>query len=366
MSTSPTPLVHPQELGVREFSDYALVIDARSPREYAEDHLPGAVNLPVVDDVEFAEVGTLYRDNPHAAYLRGSQYALRNIADHIGTVLSRYTRDDRILVYCFRGGKRSGVWAEILRNTGFKTDLIKGGWKNYRRWVRGSLETLPPHLDLRLLAGSTGCGKTRLLQALREAGEQVLDLEGLAVHRGSLLGALPGRSQPSQKLFDSLLLEQLRRFDLAAPVWIEAESKKIGNIQLPDALYQAMRSARPFLVSAPLPDRVRLLQQEYAHLAADPRAMVEKLRPLKPLVGGDELDLWERLAAQGRVEELSERVISAHYDPCYERSRKHSPGASDPAVQVSLVSLAPAPLAEAATDLSRRFGRAGQTGLQAA
>ncbi len=217
-------IASPQELGVREFDQYALVIDARSPHEYAEDHLPGAINLPVVDDDEFAEVGIRHKTDKHGAYLIGVEYSLRNIASHIKPLISKYTGDDRFLVYCFRGGKRSRLWADNLRTIGFEVDQLAGGWKRYRQWVRESLATLPGIFQYEVLTGPTGCGKTRLLAELALQGEQVLDLEELASHRGSLLGELPGRPQPTQKMFDSLLLASMRRLDPARRVWIEAES----------------------------------------------------------------------------------------------------------------------------------------------
>src|SRR6195952_2320166 len=194
------------------FEQYALVIDARSPHEYLEDHVPGAVNLPVVDDAEFAQVGIQHKTDPHAAYLIGAQHSFRNLARHTADLISCYKPTDRFLVYCFRGGKRSALWASNLRLIGFTVDVVPGGWKRYRQWVRESLVALPPRFDYRVLCGPTNCGKTRLLQELARQGEQVLDLETLASHRGSLLGDLPDRPQPTQKYFDSLVLDALARF----------------------------------------------------------------------------------------------------------------------------------------------------------
>ncbi len=320
----PSERVSADQLGVREFADYSLVIDARSPHEYAEDHLPGAVNLPVVDDAEFAEVGIRHRSDKHAAYLIGVEYSLRNIADQLKPLISKYSSADRFLVYCFRGGKRSRLWADNLRTIGFEVDQLPGGWKRYRQWVRESLAVLPRQFNYRVLAGPTGCGKTRLLNELARQGEQTLDLEELASHRGSLLGDLPGRPQPTQKQFDSLLLSKLRQFDAARPVWIEAESKKIGDRQLPDALFEAMHQSPVTRLSAPMHERVRLWREDYPHFAADPIGMVEKLLPLKPLVGGLIISAWQGLASEGKVEPLFESVMERHYDPCYARSTKRN------------------------------------------
>lgn len=352
------PLPHPSQLNIQDFNAYALVIDARSPREHAEDHLPLAVNLPVVDNDEYAEVGTKHKEDPHEAYLVGVEYSLSNISKHIKQLIKKYRKNDRMLVYCFRGGKRSKLWADTLRTIGFEVDVLPGGWKNYRRWVRAGLETLPGHLHLRVLSGATGCGKTRLLYALADAGQQVLDLEAIAVHRGSLIGALPNRKQPSQKLFDSMVLDALRKFDPSRPVWLEAESKKIGNLQLPDALHQAMHRTTPLHISAPMCERVQLWREDYSHFVEDPVSMVEKLAPLKPLIGGEELERWRSLAATGRVDELFERVMKMHYDPCYERSTRKSYKTAATGPFVELPSLSPEKLSKVASDLAARFGNA--------
>jgi tRNA 2-selenouridine synthase len=352
--TSASGLPTPRDLGIEDFGHYALVIDARSPHEYDEDHIPGAVNLPVVDDREFAEVGTLHRNSPHDAYLVGASYALKNLSRQLADVVSRFKPTDRMLVYCFRGGKRSKVWADNLRTVGFPVDVLPGGWKNYRRWVRASLETLPYRFDYRVLAGSTGCGKTRLLQALSRVGAQALDLEGLAVHRGSLIGQVPGQAQPTQKQFDSRLLDAMRALDPARPVWIEAESKKIGALQIPEALYQAMRRKPPLQISAPMEARVRVCREDYAHFAADPQSMVALLAPLKPLIGGQELAHWQQLADAGDADALFERVMAHHYDPCYERSNRSGFGEAAARETLELQDLTPEGLLSVARELANQ------------
>ena len=225
------------------------------------------------------------------------------------------------------------------------------------RWVRAGLESLPRWFEYRVLCGPTGCGKTRLLSALEREGNQVLDLEQLASHRGSLLGSIVGEPQPTQKAFDSLLLDQLRKFDTGRPVWVEAESKKVGNLQLPHALFDAMRRTRPLQVTATMGERVLLLREDYPNFVSDPEQMVEKLAPLKPIVGGDELAFWRRLAEERRVDELIERLLIAHYDGSYRDSRLRSSSAADPKLEVVAPSATdPAQLAAAARDLTRRFG----------
>ncbi|RJF98504.1 tRNA 2-selenouridine(34) synthase MnmH [Noviherbaspirillum saxi] len=340
-----------------DFKSYDLIIDARSPREFNEDHIPGAVNLPVVDNAEFAEVGTLHRTDPLAAYQLGARYSLRNIARHIETHLSGVEPKSRILVYCFRGGKRSKVWQDVLETIGYRVERVKGGWKAYRRWVNEQLLVVPANFRYIVVSGPTGCGKTRLLSALQDTGAQVLDLEGLAAHRGSIIGAVPGKLQPTQKLFDSRLLERLSGFDPARPVWLESESKKIGQVQLPEALLAEMRKGQTLAVDAPMPQRVQLLREDYHHFEQDPAALIERLKNLRPLIGGEEFEQWEALAAARMVPELFERLMRNHYDPTYRRSILRNYPEIDASPSVSLQDLSSSGLLPVAQELRERFDR---------
>lgn len=348
-------------LGLLAFHEYACIIDARSPHEYDEDHLPGAINWPVVDDAQYAEVGTRYKTDKDGALSYGIGLARNNMRAYDVDVRRLLTADQRkVLVYCFRGGKRSSLWAERLRELGFpeeRVHVLAGGWKNYRRWVREVLEALPLGFTYQVLSGSTGTGKTRLLLALRAIGEQVLDLEGLACHRGSLIGALPDVRQPSQKYFDSLVLDAMRQFDPGRVVWVEAESKKVGNVQLPAALCSAMHATVPLIIDATMSERVRLWREDYRHFVRDPVGMVRMLEPLKPLVGNDVLEAWHALAKAGRTDELFARVMTDHYDPCYERSGRRSYQRRADAEHVRLDSLAPEALQKVASALAARAKR---------
>ncbi|WP_322058452.1 tRNA 2-selenouridine(34) synthase MnmH [Paraburkholderia sp. J63] len=338
------------------FEDYDLIIDARCEREFAEDHIPGAINLPVVNNDEYAEVGTLHRTDKMRAYLIGVSYSLKNISRHLDTVIASRSRRDKILVYCFRGGKRSRLWFDALDTVGYKVDRLPGGWKGYRRWVNEQLESRPRQFSYVVLSGPTGCGKTRLLEQLAIEGAQVLDLEAIASHRGSIIGAIPGVPQPTQKYFDSLLLQRLSAFSPSRPVWVEAESKKIGNVQLPPALLETMHSSGTVLrVDAPMAERVRLWREDYAHFETDPDSLVERLTHLRSLVGGKEIDLWRELAATRKIPELFERLMVAHYDPSYARSTKRGYQSLSDAPFIALKALQPASLNQVARNLINRF-----------
>ncbi|NIF56089.1 tRNA 2-selenouridine(34) synthase MnmH [Burkholderia sp. Ax-1724] len=301
---------------------FDLVIDARSPREFAEDHLPGAINLPVVFDDEYAEVGTTHRTDPMRAYQIGVAYSLKNIARHLELPYFQTSRRSSILVYCFRGGKRSKLWADTLETIGYKVERLPKGWKGYRNWVRQTLEEIPANLQFNVLSGPTGCGKTRLLTALRKAGSQVIDLEDIASHRGSIIGAIPGRPQPTQKLFDSMLLAELYRLTPEKPVWIESESKRIGHVQLPTALFNKMHEGRLFSVQTPMPERIAMWRREYPHFEKDPKGLVIQLSHLKSLVSRVTLQKWMSLAECNEIDALFESIMLDYYDPAYSRSTR--------------------------------------------
>jgi tRNA 2-selenouridine synthase len=304
-----------------DFQSYDSVIDCRSPSEFAEDHIPGAISAPVLDDAERATVGTMYKQlSPFEAKKLGAALVAKNVARHVETLFAGRQRGWRPLVYCWRGGKRSGAMAHILREIGWDAQTLEGGYRNYRRWVVAQLETLPETLEFRVIHGPTGSGKSRLLAALRKSGAQVLDLEELAAHRGSVLGNLPDRPQPSQKWFESQLLAALSAFDPRQPVFVEGESKKIGQVQVPEALIARMRASRCLRLEAPLEVRVTLLLDEYRHFLQDRGLLEAQLDCLTALHGREEIAAWKALAAQGAWRDFVARLLMQHYDPAYRRS----------------------------------------------
>ena len=344
-----------EDISAAALSRYDLLIDARSPAEFAEDHLPGAVNLPVLSDAERAEVGTIYvQDDRFKARRLGGAYVARNVARHLETALADRGGGFRPLVYCWRGGMRSGAMATILSQVGWRTTVLTGGYRTYRREVVRRLYDGRLDLGFVLLDGHTGSGKTEILTRLGERGLQTLDLEGLAAHRGSLFGALAGRAQPSQKLFESQLLAALDGFDPGRPVVAEAESSKIGDRMIPPALWTRLADAPRIELVAERADRARYLVSAYRDLIAD-RAALEAafLRmPVKP--SAERLAAWRGFADAGQFAELAEAIMALHYDPAYDRSRKRHDrpllGAA------SLVPTDPASLAAAVETVAEQVG----------
>lgn len=308
-------------IGPAAITGFDAVIDTRSPAEFAEDHVPGAVNYPVLDNEERARVGTDYKQrSPFEAKKLGAALVARNIARHIEISLMDKPRGWRPLVYCWRGGKRSGAMAHILREIGWEAKTLKGGYRAYRRHVVERLATLPGTFDFRVVHGVTGSGKSRLLQSLRAACAQVLDLEDLAAHRGSVLGNLPERPQPSQKLFESRLLAELEQLDPSTPVYVEGESRKIGQVQVPEALITRMRASECVLLETAREARVALLLDEYRHFFSNLPALNLQLDCLVALHGRERIGEWKALAAAGEWPALVARLLEEHYDPAYRRS----------------------------------------------
>lgn len=304
-----------------KLSQVDAVIDARSPSEWSLDHLPGALNWPVLDDEQRARIGTIYKQvSPFEAQKLGAAWVARRVADHIETHLMNTPKSWRPLIYCWRGGKRSGSMAHILSQVGFAVHLLEGGYKAYRSLVSQQLQSLPPTLHWVVLCGETGSGKSRLLQGLAAQGEQVLDLEALANHRGSMLGWVPGMEQPSQKAFESRLWGQLIRFQADRPVFVESESAMLGRLRVPPELMQCIREAQVIDVRVDLPDRVELLCQDYPHFMESQARLDERLQALLPLKGKAQVDEWLTMSAKGELRPLVSSLLSKHYDPIYRTS----------------------------------------------
>lgn len=298
------------------------VIDVRSPAEFAEDHVPGAINLPVLDNAERARVGTIYvQESRFLARRIGAALVFQNAARHIEGPLADRERDWRPLIYCWRGGQRSGAFGWMLRQIGWQAETIEGGYRSYRRSVNRMLHLAPLPFKAVLLGGYTGTAKTDLLHRLSARGVQVIDLEGLARHRGSLLGEMAD-PQPSQKGFETAIAQVLAGLDPARPVVIEAESSKVGERLVPPSLWAAMRAAPWIEVSAPIEARAVYLDRAYDDILSDTDRLRERLAPLKSFRGREVVDSWFAMIDANDRLALTQALMEQHYDPAYAKSRK--------------------------------------------
>jgi tRNA 2-selenouridine synthase len=342
----------PQSLSELLSHGFDTVIDVRSPAEYAEDHVPGAINLPVLSNEQRAQVGTLYKQvSPFDARKLGAALVFRNAAAHIEGPLAQHDGAWRPLVYCWRGGQRSGSFAWLLKEIGWRSQVIDGGYKTYRRLVVEMLhQATLPHRFVQL-GGYTGTAKTELLALLAARGVQVIDLEGLANHRGSLLGGMG--DQPSQKAFESALAGRLCGMDPLRPVLLEAESSKIGNILIPPSLWEAMKTAPWIEVTAPLEARTEYLLRAYDDILSDTASLRAKLAPLRLHRGEALVSAWIGLSAVGDKRALTRSLMQDHYDLAYAKSMKAR--APEVVARVEAKDLSPEQLHHVAGDIEAAF-----------
>jgi tRNA 2-selenouridine synthase len=313
---------------VERIEDYRLfdeIIDVRTPAEFAEDHISGAINCPVLDDQQRIEVGTLYKQHsPFAARRIGAAYVAENIARHLRQSFHQRPDDWRPLIVCWRGGQRSGAMTLIFRRIGWDAQQLQGGYKAYRKQVVDLLAELPRRFAFKVVCGATGSGKSRLLQALAQRGEQVLDLERLACHKGSVLGVLPDSPQPSQKMFETRLLAALLGFDPLRAVYVEAESRKIGSIHLPDALLETLRAGACINIEASFTARVDFLLRDYDYFVNAPDWLNSRLDVLNTVHNRETIARWQGYAKDARWQALVCELLEVHYDPLYRRSQNRN------------------------------------------
>ena len=333
-------------------SEFDTIIDARSEGEFDEDHLPGALNWPTLTNEERIFIGTTYKQvNAFEAKKRGAALAARNIALHIERDVIDKPKDWAPLVYCWRGGKRSGSLALILDQIGFKVTLIEGGYKAFRAALVDDIPRLVTTIDWRVICGTTGSGKTRLLQALAAQGAQVLDLEDLANHRSSVLGAIPGVAQPTQKRFDTLVWDQLRGFDITRPVFVESESKKVGNVAVPTSLIEAMRQSICLNLVLSDDERVLLLMEEYDFFVQNGEHFCERLDALVASRGQAVVERWQTMVRAGSIAPVVQELLTLHYDPVYLQSMRRNFKGFDETTPIALTDRSPRAMAKLASDV---------------
>ena len=304
-----------------QLEQYNSIIDVRSESEYALDHIPGAINCPVLNDAQRIEVGTLYKQtSAFEAKKIGAALVAENIALHLQQKFRDQPRDWKPLIYCWRGGNRSGAMAHILAKIGWPVHQLDGGYKEYRRFITQQIDHQAQALSFQVICGPTGSGKSRLLQTLAAQGAQVLDLEKLAAHRGSVLGHLPTESQPTQKMFESRIWHTLRHFVADRPVYVESESKKIGNCRVPELLMEKMRASPCIALELSAESRVQLLMEDYAHFVEQPHLLSVQLDHLLTLHGREKIKRWHAMAESGDLTNLVHELLTEHYDPAYLRS----------------------------------------------
>lgn len=296
-----------------------LIIDVRSEAEFSIDHIPGAINLPVLNNTERKIIGTIYKKfGSFEANKSGAMIITKNIS----LILQRFInlpKDLEIVVYCWRGGKRSYSLNTILNSIGIKSNIIKGGYKSFRKMVIEKLETLPKNYKFVVIAGPTGNGKTLLLEKLEKSGENIINLEQLANHYGSVLGDI-NLIQPTQKSFETHLLYSLSKLEASKICFIESESKKIGKLSIPDILLKKIRNSPCIQIEIPIDSRVENIKENYKYFIDNPDELLTRLKKIKQYIGIENLNNWTKLINHYEWDAFIEQMITSYYDPLYNKS----------------------------------------------
>ena len=339
-------------------SAWDIICDVRSPSEYDEDHVPGSISAPVLDDEQRAEVGTIYkRQSPFLAKKVGASLVAQNLSKILDEHFQHREKNTKALVYCWRGGERSLSLAHTLSRVGFHVGLVPGGYKRYRAGVLDFLRTMDG-FRYHLIAGKTGCAKGKMLEQLEAQGAQVLDLEVMAQHRGSVLGEDPETAykQPSQKMFDTRIWDQARKFDRERPIFVEGESSMIGRVQIPKNTWKGMRAGTVTLLEVPMASRVAWIRSGYKHFeTTDVPRLIEKLKVLTQKVGHKKVGEWEEMVAAERWDEFVEDILVNHYDTAYALAAKRSGRDDENAEFLMLPDTEDATYAAAAAELIRKY-----------
>ena len=297
---------------------FDTIIDVRSPLEFAEDHIVGAINCPVLSDLERQKVGTIYKkESSFKAKIIGSSLTAKNIAFHIENNFMGKKGSWQPLIYCWRGGQRSKAFSIVLSEVGWRTNQLKGGYKEYRNQVINFLDNIGPKLKITLISGKTGSAKTKILKSIENEGGQILDLEGLANHKGSLLGKIPDLIQPSQKFFESLIFNKIQKLNLKDKIYIEAESSKIGNIHIPKSIWKKMINSPRIEISANVELRAKFLVSDYDYMCNDPTLINPIIKGLKNRLSKNLFDEWTNLIDRKKWLDLTKSFLENHYDPSY-------------------------------------------------
>ncbi|MBK9272397.1 MAG: tRNA 2-selenouridine(34) synthase MnmH [Saprospiraceae bacterium] len=297
------------------FNSNRQIIDVRSPSEYLNGHIPGAINLPLFSDEERAIVGTLYRQSdPEKALLKGLELVgpkLRNLVEDS----IKISPNKSVILYCWRGGQRSQSVAWLLNQANFNVEILDGGYKSYRHWILNTFQY--SKFEFIVLAGKTGSGKTQILRKLEELGEQVIDLEGLACHKGSAFGAIGEKEQPSFEQFGNNLHHRIQSMDRERIIWLESESKAIGLVRIPDLVWQQITGSRMIELKVDKKNRIKHLVKVYADYPK--QELVDSFRKISKRLGLEKLEIAIQ-AIEEKNYELAAEIALFYYDKKYSHS----------------------------------------------
>ncbi|MDB4234324.1 tRNA 2-selenouridine(34) synthase MnmH [Alphaproteobacteria bacterium] len=316
------------------FLNYTKIVDVRSENEFADDHIPSSVNLPVLNNKERIIIGTQYKENSFEARKQGAALINNNISKIIKKDL--FEKKDKVLIYCWRGGLRSLSLYLVLKQIGFDVEILEDGYKSYRRHVVQFFEDEIEQFNFNQIKGVTGVGKTLFLKNL-EKSTQVLDLEGIANHKGSILGDIPKFKQPNQKMFETKLFEKLESLNRKKKIWVEAESIKIGKLNIPSRLWKKMDEGISVKLKATVNERVKFILKDYKYFTKEPELMSNAMLVLKKIIQKDDYRVIEENLENGDYMSFVKSLINHHYDKAYKRTRSEMDDQNDNVIEIDKI-----------------------------
>ena len=306
----------------------------RSENEFADDHIPSSINLPVLNNKERIIIGTQYKENSFEARKKGAALISNNISKIIKKDL--FNKKDKILIYCWRGGLRSLSLYLVLKQIGFDVEILEDGYKSYRRHVVQFFEDEIEQFNFNQIKGVTGVGKTLFLKNL-EKSTQVLDLEGIANHKGSILGDIPKFKQPNQKMFETKLFEKLESLNRKKKIWVEAESIKIGKLNIPSKLWKKMDEGISVKLKSTVDERVKFILKDYKYFTKEPELMSNAMLVLKKIIKKDDYRVIEENLKNGDYMNFVKSLINHHYDKAYKKTRSEMDDQNDNVIEIDKI-----------------------------
>ena len=309
-------------------------MDVRSENEFAEDHIPSSINLPVLNNKERIIIGTQYKENSFEARKQGAAIINHNISKIVKKDI--FDKKDKILIYCWRGGLRSLSLYLVLKQIGFDVEILEDGYKSYRRYVVNFFEDEIEKFHFNQVKGVTGVGKTLFLKNL-EKSHQVLDLEGIAKHKGSILGDIPKVKQPDQKMFETKLFEKLETFNRKKIIWVESESIKIGKLNIPSKLWKKMDEGISIKLKSSVSERVKFILKDYKYFTKEPELMKNAMLVLKKIIKKEDYKVIEKNLKKGDFNNFVKCLISHHYDIAYKKTRSEMDDQNDNIININKI-----------------------------
>ena len=306
----------------------------RSENEFADDHIPSSINLPVLNNKERTIIGTQYKENSFEARKQGAALINNNISKIIKKDL--FEKKDKVLIYCWRGGLRSLSLYLVLKQIGFDVEILEDGYKSYRRHVVQFFEDEIEQFNFNQIKGVTGVGKTLFLKIL-EKSTQVLDLEGIANHKGSILGDIPKFKQPNQKMFETKLFEKLESLNRKKKIWVEAESIKIGKLNIPSRLWKKMDEGISVKLKSTVDERVKFILKDYKYFTKEPELMSNAMLVLKKIIRKDDYRVIEENLKNGDYMSFVKSLINHHYDKAYKKTRSEMDDQNDNVIEIDKI-----------------------------